>query len=177
MINFLKRYGLPFGLKKAVKKLKKRTQSPGYSDARNILLFFTAAGNQKIALVKSFQNKLESDGKKVKCLYLLMRDEDKPDVHMDEGMVKLEPIDFKLFGQIINSEVSKLLSEEFDYMIHLDVESTIYTDLVMSKSSAKCRIGKHFDDHEQQYDMMVGIREDKKENFLIDQIYHYTKAL
>lgn len=177
MIDFLKKYSLPIGLRKSVKKNVARRQSTGYSDAKSILLFFTSEGNQKIALAKGLQNKMEKEEKKVKCLYLLLRDEDKPDVHMDDGMERLTPHDFTLFGDIQKKSVNDLLSEEFDFMIHADLEATIYTDLVMSKSKAKCRIGKYFDDHEDQYDMMVSIPETKKINFLLDQIYHYTKKL
>lgn len=177
MIDFLKKYGLPIGLKKSIKKNVVRRQSPRYVDAKRILLFFTSEGNQKIALVKGLQNKMEKEGKKVKCLYLLLREEDKPDVHMDDGMVRLKPTDFSLFGEILKSPINKLLSEDFDFMIHADLEQTIYSDLVMTKSKAKCRIGKYFDDHEDQYDMMVGIPQEKKINYLLDQIYHYTKAL
>jgi len=177
MIDFLKKYSLPIGLKKSVKKNVSRGQSPRYADAKNILIFFTSEGNQKIALVKGLQNRMEKEGKKVNCLYLLLRDEDKPDVHMDEGMERIVPEDFTLFGEIHKSSVSKLLAEEFDFMIHADLEKTIYTDLIMSKAKAKCRIGKYFDDQENQYDMMVGIPMDKKINFLLDQIYHYTKKL
>ena len=177
MIDFLKKYGLPIGLKKSIKMNIVRRQSPSYVDAKSILIFFTSEGNQKIALAKGLQNKMEKEGKKVKCLYLLLREEDKPDVHMDDGMVRLEPSDFSLFGEIQKSSVNELLAEDFDFMIHADLEKTIYSDLVMTKSKAKCRIGKYVDDHEDQYDMMVGIPEEKKINFLLDQIYHYTKAL
>ena len=96
---------------------------------------------------------------------------------MDQGMEKLVPDDFSLFGQIRKAPVSKLLSEEFDFMIHGDLECSIYSDLVMIKGKAKCKIGRYFEDHMNQYDMMVGIPDDKKINFLLDQIYHYTKAL
>ena len=177
MIDFLKKYSLPIGLKRSVKSLGTTRQSPNYADAKSVLLFFTSEGNQKIALVKGLQNKMEREGKKVKCLYLLLRDEDKPDVHMDDGMERLIPDDFSLFGDIQKKSVVDLLEEDFDFMIHADLESTIYTDLVMSKSKARCRIGKYFDEHENQYDMMVGIPKNQKINFLLDQIYHYTKAL
>jgi len=177
MIDFFKKYGLPIGLKRSVKRNVIKRQSSSYIDSRRILLFFTSEGNQKIALVKGLQNRMEKEGKKVSCLYLLLRGEDKPDVHMDDGMERLIPSDFSLFGEIQKSSVNELLSEEFDFMIHADLENTIYSDLVMSKSKAKCRIGKYFDDHENQYDMMVGIPKEKKINFLLDQIYHYTKAL
>ncbi len=177
MIDFLKKYSLPIGLKRSVKKNLSRRQSSRYNEAKTVLLFFTSEGNQKIALVKGLQNKMEKEGKKVTCLYLLMKDEDKPDVHMDEGMERLEPTDFSLFGDILKSEVKQLMDQEFDYMIHSDMESNIYSDLVMSKSKAKCRIGRYFDDHENQYDMMIKVADDKKINFLLDQIYHYTKAL
>ena len=177
MIDFLKKYGLPIGLKKSVKKYRKNGRSISYTEARSILLFFTTEGNQKIVLIKALQNKIQNDGKEVKCLFLLVNEEDKPDVHLDAGMEGLKTDDFSFFGNINKSSVNTLLSEEFDFVIHADLESSIYTDLVMSKCNAKCRIGKYFHDHEQIYDMMVGIPEDKKINFLLDQIYHYTKAL
>jgi hypothetical protein len=92
-------------------------------------------------------------------------------------MERLEPKDFTLFGNIENPSINELLSEEFDYMIHAELEYSIFSDLVMTKSKAKCRIGKYFKNHEQQYDMMVGISEDKNIKYLVDQIYHYVKAL
>jgi len=177
MIDFLKKYSLPFGLKRSVKKNLQRRQSSSYKEAKTVLLFFTSEGNQKIALVKGLQNKMEKEGKKVSCLYLLMKDEDKPDVHMDDGMERLEPIDFSLFGDILKPEVKNLLEQEFDYMIHADMDYNIYSDLVMSASKAKCRIGRYFDDHDNQYELMIKVGDDKKINFLLDQIYHYTKAL
>lgn len=177
MIDFLKKYGLPIGLKKSIRKNKAKRHSSNYIDARSILMFFTSEGNQKIALVKGLQNKMENEGKKVKCIYLLIRDEDKPDVHMVDGMERLNLEDFSFFGEILKPSVNKLLDEEFDYMIHADMESTVYSDLIMSKCKAKCRIGKYFEGHNDQYDMMIDIPDDKKINFLLDQIYHYVKAL
>jgi hypothetical protein len=177
MIDFLKKYSLPIGLKMSVKRNKTKRFSSSYVNAKSILIYFTSEGNQKIAIVKGLQNKLEKEGKKVKCLYLLKREEDKPDIHMDEGMERLTYDDFSLFGEIQKPAGNKLLNEEFDYLIHADMESTIYSDLIMSKCKAKCRIGRYFHNHKDQYDMMVSIPDGKKINFLLDQIYHYTKAL
>ncbi len=157
--------------------MKTGRMSPGYAESKSVLLIFTSEGNQKIALVKGLQNKLEKEGKKVKCLYLLYREEDKPDVHMDDGMEKIEPEDFSLFGDILKPEVKTLLNEEFDYLIHADMMASIYTDLVVVKSKAVCRIGRYFEGHENQYDMMIKVNEPGKINHLLDQIYHYTKAL
>lgn len=177
MIDFFKKYSLPVGLKRSLKKISGKRQSTPYADAKSILLFFTSEGNQKIALVKGLQNKMEKEGKKVSCMYLVLKNEDKPDVHMDDGMLRLVPEDFSLFGEIEKKEVKDLLDQEFDYMIHVDMTSNIYSDLVMSKSKAKCRVGRYFDNHENQYEMMIKVSDDKKINFLLDQLYHYTKAL
>lgn len=177
MIDFLKKYGLPIGLKKSVKKSNVSRHSTNYADAKRVLLFFTSEGNQKIALVKGLQNKMEKEGKNVTSLYLLMRDEDKPDVHMDDGMERMVPEDFSFFGDILPKKVNEILNEDFDYLIHADMDFSIYSDLILTKCKAKCRIGRYFENHEAQYDMMVGIPDDKKINFLLDQIYHYTKAL
>jgi hypothetical protein len=177
MIDFLKKYSLPLGLRLSLRRRPEQKPSKSYREAKTILLFFISEGNQKIALIKGMQNRMEREGKKVRCLYLLMKDEDRPDVHLDEGMARLEQIDFSLFGNILKPEVKQLLDDDFDFMIHFDMDRNIYSDLVMSKSNAKCRIGRYFDNHENQYDMMVKVSDDKKINFLLDQIYHYTKAL
>jgi hypothetical protein len=177
MMNFLKKYGLPYGLKLSLKRNTAKRQSLPYVDSKTILMFFTSEGNQKIALVKGLQNKMEKEGKKVTSMYLLMRDEDKPDVHMDEGMERLVPEDFSVLGEIEKPEIKNILNQEYDYLIHADMESGIYTDLIMAKCKAKCRIGRYFPGHEDYYDLMVGIPEDKKINFLLEQIYLYTKAL
>jgi hypothetical protein len=160
MIDFLKKYSLPVGLKRSVKKMSGRRQSTSYAQAKSVLLFFTSEGNQKIALVKGLQNKLEKEGKSVSCMYLLMKDEDKPDVHMDDGMERLVPEDFTLFGDIEKPEVKNLLDQEFDYMIHVDKDSNIYSELVMSKSKSKCRVGRYYEDHVNQYYMMVKVSDD-----------------
>lgn len=177
MIDFLKKYSLKIGLKMSIRRNKVKRYSYSYLNAKNILIFFTSEGNQKIALVKGIQNKMEKEGKNVEFLYLLLNDEDKPDAHMDDGMEKLEIDDFSLFGLIQKPSVNNLLNKEFDYMIHADMESNIYSDLIMSKCKAKCRVGRYIKGHDDQYDMMVSIPGDKKINFLLDQLYHYTKAL
>ena len=62
MIDYLKKYSLPFGLRKTVKPGVSRGPSPSYTDAKNILLFFSSEGNQKIALMRSYINKFKKDG-------------------------------------------------------------------------------------------------------------------
>lgn len=161
----------------SIRRNKTKRYSSSYVNAKSILIYFTSEGNQKIALVKGIQNKMEKEGKKVKFLFLLLNEEDKPDAHMDDGMERLAIDDFSFFGDIQKTSVNNLLNEGFDYMIHADMESNIYSDLIMSKCKAKCRVGRYFKDHDDQYDMMVSIPGDKKINFLLDQIYHYTKAL
>ncbi len=177
MINFLKNYSLRIGLKMSIRRNKAKRYSYSYLNAKKILIFFTSEGNQKIALVKGIQNKMEKEGKKVEFLFLLANEEDKPDAHLDDGMERLTVEDFSFFGEIHKPSVNTLLKKEYDYMIHADMESTIYSDLIMSKCKAKCRVGRYFKGHDDQYDMMVSIPGDKKINFLLDQLYHYTKAL
>ena len=177
MIDFLKKYGLPFGLKKSVKAHATTGYSPSFKEAKSFLIFFTSEGNQKIATVKNLQNKLEKEGKTVKCLYLVMKDEDKPDVHLDSGMVRVLVEEFTLFGKIQNEKANKLLNQDFDFMIHADVSCSIYSDIILSRAKAKCRIGKYFEDHEAQYDMMIGVAGEKGISHLLDQVYHYAKRL
>jgi hypothetical protein len=177
MIDYLKKYSLPFGLRKSIKENKARGPSLSYKEAKRILLFFTSEGNQKMALITNLRNKFEKEGKNVQCIYLIMDKEDMPDVGLDDGMVKITLEDFSLFGKVENAVVKELLDEEFDFMIHADVESNIYTDIIISNARAKCRIGNYTEGRNNQYDMMVGIPSGKGANFLLDQIYYYIKRL
>ncbi len=177
MIDFVKKYSLPIGLKNSIKKNKTKRYNIHYVDAQNILLFFTSEGNQKLAMVKSLQNKMEKDGKKVQCLYLLLDEVDKPDVHLDVGMDRLGPDHFSYLGKILKPDVREILSKEYDYLIHADMESNMYADLILAQSNAKCRVGKHFEEREKHYELMIGIPEEKKINFLLDQVYHYIKVI
>ncbi len=177
MSEFLKKYTLPFVIKKNLQKEGPRGSVNSYKEAQDILLFFTSEGNQKFAFAKNLQNKIIKDNKNVLCLYLLLREDDKPDVHMDQGMVKIEKKDVSLFGEILKPDVVKLLNHKFDYLIHIDMEPTMYSDLIVSKSKAKCKVSRHFEDHDNMYDLMIKIKEGNKINYLLDQIYHYTSAL
>jgi len=177
MIDYLKKYSLPFGLRKTVKPGVSRGPSPSYTDAKNILLFFSSEGNQKIALMRSYINKFKKDGKNVKCFYLVMKDEDRPDVGLDEGMEKLGIDEFAFFGNIESEKVQSLLNQSFDFMIHADVEANIYTDIIMAKAKAKCRVGNYLDEKKNLYEMMIAIPEEQTTGFLMEQVYHYLKRL
>lgn len=176
-MDFLRKYSLPIGLKKAVKNHPYGGQSLRFEESKKVLLFFTSQGNQKIVLVKALQNKLEREGKEVTCLYLVEKDEDKPDVHLDEGMERITVLDFSYFGKIEKLQVLEILKAHYDFVLHLDMESNIHCDLVLASCKARCRIGRYFENHEELYEMMVKVDNDKKINYLIDQIYHYTKEL
>jgi len=177
MIDYLKKYSLPFGLKKSTRANASRGPSLSFVEAKSILLFFTSEGNQKIALINNFKNKFEKEGKSVKCFYLIINDEDKPDVGLDDGMERLTTEDFTFFGKVESLSVKQLLNEDFDFMIHADMESNIYTDIILSNAKAKCRIGNYTEGRSNHYDMMVGIPDGKSTNFLLDQIYYYIKRL
>jgi len=176
-MDFLRKYTLPIGLKKAMKNHLSGGQSLRFEQSKKVLLFFTSQGNQKIVLVKALQNKLEREGKEVACLYLVEKNEDKPDVHLDEGMERVTVKDFSYFGKIEKKEVLEILKSNYDFVLHLDMESNIHCDLVLASCKARCRIGRYFENHEALYEMMVKVENDKKINYLIDQIYHYTKVL
>jgi len=177
MIDYLKKYSLPFGLKKTTKLSASRRPSLSYADANKILLFFSSEGNQKMALIRSYINKFKKDGKTVKCFYFVLKDEDKPDVGLDDGMEKLRVEEFAFFGKIESDKVKGLLNEDFDFMIHADVESNIYTDIIMAKAKSKCRVGNYFEDKESLYEMMISMPNEKTTSVLMGQIYHYIKRL
>jgi hypothetical protein len=176
MTDFLKKYTLPWFTKKILRNNKSVRKSTPYSAAKKVLILFTANGNQKFALVKNLQNKLEKDGIEVSFLYLLQRTDDRPDIHMDEGMVRMQKDNFTALGKLNDPQIKTLAEAEYDYLIHADLESNIYLDLLLAKSKARCRIGRYFTDDNPFYDLMIGISEDKKLNFFLEEVYRYTKS-
>jgi len=127
--------------------------------------------------MRALQAQFEKENKQVSFLYILMSEESKSDVHLDEGMIKFEKHDLSFWGEVLDAEVAKVLKKDFDYMIHADLETTIYSELLLSKSAAKCRIGKRFEGKDLFYDLMIDIGSKNQPQYLLEQIYHYTKAL
>ena len=178
MIEFLKKkYTIPWATHRVNRKRGPVGRSIHYNDADEFLLVFRLLGNDSINPPRKLQKLLENDNKNVSFVSLLMDEMDAPDVHLDEGMTRLNKEEVSFTGKIINAEVSRLLRKKFDFLVHVDLNTNEWTSLIIANSRANCRMGRRFNDHEDLYEIMIDIGKSQDKEFLIDQLYHYLKAL
>ncbi|HBH22871.1 MAG TPA: hypothetical protein DDY13_05550 [Cytophagales bacterium] len=173
----MKHLGINFSIKKHLKKNRVKRYSVTYNEAKKVCVLFTARGNEKFKAVNRFISKFSDDGKDVDAIYFLSKNADKPDVGLDESMVQLNKRDVGFFGNIKNEKAGKKLLQAYDYFIHADTDTTVFTDLILAACKAKCRIGAFHEEKGPFYDFMIKIDNEKNLQDLLKEIYHYTKSI
>ena len=158
---------------KVIKKGKIERGSVSYDMAESVGILFTVIDRPKHSLIKKFIKLLEKDNKKVDVLCLLGEGKENYDFIFDYFTTR----DFSLFGHVVSQSILLFIQKKFDYLIVLDTESNIFTDNILAKSNAKCRIGIYHDDRDPFYELMIKIQKDHSVEELIDQVYHYLKVI
>lgn len=158
---------------KAIRKGKIKRGSVSYDDAENVGILFTVIDRPKHTLIKKFIKLLEKDKKHVDVICLLGEGKENYDFIFDYFTTR----DFSFFGNIVSRSVSKFVQKKFDYLIVLDIESNIFTDNILAKSNAKCRVGMHHDDNDPLFELMIKINDKESIEALINQVYHYLKFI
>ena len=159
--------------KRVIKKGKIKRGSVSYDAAESVGILFTVIDRPKHSLIKKFIKLLEKDKKKVDVLCLLGEGKENYDFIFDYFTTR----DFSIFGHIVSKSILLFVQKKFDYLIVLDTESNIFTDNILAKSNAKCRIGIYHDDKDPFYELMIKINKDNSVEELIDQVYHYLKFI
>ena len=177
MIEFLKRWSLPVAVAQICRKQKAFRSSHSYRDAARILIVFTMEGNEKVQQVRDLQASFESDGKEVSILYYLPKPDLAPDVHLDQGMERIEQRHIGFFGSIDHEKARQMLRTEFDFLVHADLNTSTSINLMLCMSKARCRIGRHFDGREGFYELMIEPGSDDQLSGFYRDLYTYTKAL
>ena len=172
-MNFLKQKMLDYLNKKTNNKNKIPHINTSFANSRDIGLIFTWEGNSKYAQVLELIKYLEIHGKKVELLCYVRNPKELNipgiPVYMDK--------DISFFGKTKSSICSNFLSKSFDFLLHLDLQPAIIVQYVLSRTHAKCRVGKNDMINRQFYELMI--RPTEEENFkdFCDQVLHYTKSI
>lgn len=177
MTELLKRWTLPLSAARLCRRQKTFRSSKRYETSSCLLLLFTMEGNEKAAHVRELRSRFESDGKEVQVLYYLPRQEYRADVHLEEGMQRIESRDIGLFGQIHSQGLKSLLRREFDFLVHADLKSHPILDMLLCQCRAHCRVGRHIPGHEAYYELMIDPGEEKSLSGFYRNLYTYTTAL
>lgn len=159
--------------KRSIRKGKIARGSVSYDEAESVGILFTVIDRPKHSLIKKFIKQLEKDKKKVDVLCLLGEGKENYDFIFDYFTTR----DFSLFGHIVSKSILLFIQKKFDYLIVLDTEPNIFTDNILVKSNAKCRIGIYHDDKDPFYELMIKINSNNSMEEFIDQVYHYLKFI
>lgn len=142
-----------------------------YQKAVSIGVIFTVEDRQKHDHIKTFIRKLERDGKQVKALGFLPKDQENYEFLFDFFTYR----EISFWGKITASSALNFVDMPFDFLIYLDTSPNELILNLIAKSKAKCRVGKHWQNAEAFFEMMVETDGDSKA--LIDHMYRYTSAI
>lgn len=156
-----------------IKKEAKSRQAVNYFKARKVGLVFTIEDMEKHEQIKKFVKMLELDHKEVSVLAYLGKGKHNHEFKFDFFTSK----DFTFWGDFNSNYLEKFAAQPFDYLFNLDLASNVYIENLLARSNAKCRIGGYNGHSDRFFEMMVKIDQAGGFNTLVDQIYHYTKAL
>lgn len=169
----LHNYLIPLKTRSLLKKNDKSRRSMNYQQARKIGLVFTMNSFLAYEAIRSFENKLQKDGKEVFVLSYLPENVENFDFRYDFFTQK----DFSLFGSIQAGNIQKFLQHPLDLLICLDLNPNIYIEHLLAASNARFRIGQYQNDREELFELMIKTGEGNDIAELINQIYHYTNEL
>ncbi len=174
----MKTISLPFVTNKVLKGSDKKEGNLQYAVSNSILIIFTANGqSSKFHQVRKLQEKFQLDGKKVSFLYVLLKEEDRPDGALDDHMIAIDTKHIGMFGDIKDENVSRIVGSHYDFVITADLIPNIYSDYLLAKCKSNCKIGRFFDSHNKFYDLMIQTTEGSDLEFYLNQVYHYIKQL
>lgn len=154
-----------------LKKNKTKRVSLPFTEARHVGIIYTVEDRKKHDEIKDFIHQLERDGKKVQVLCFLPENKDNYEFLFDFFTVK----DISFWGNITAANAIKFYSEPFDYLYYLDTIPNPIVENILARSKAKCRIGKHFENGQSYFELMINSLSGQK--YLYDGMYKYSKQL
>ncbi len=154
-----------------LKKNKSVRVSLSFTEARHVGVIYTVEDKKKHEEIKEFIHQLERDGKKVKVLCFLPENKDNYEFLFDFFTLK----DISFWGNITAPNVVKFYTESFDYLYYLDTVPNPIIENILARSKAKCRIGKHFENSQSYFELMINSVSGQKN--LHDGMYKYSKQL
>jgi len=154
-----------------LKSNKTERVSLPFSAARNVGIIFTVEDKKKHDDIKDFVHQLEKDGKKVQVLSFLPENRDNYEFLFDFFTLK----DISFWGSITAANAVSFYSTSFDYLYYLDSTPNPILMNILARSKAKCRIGKHFENAQSYFELMIHSKSGQKN--LYAGMYTYSKQV
>jgi hypothetical protein len=163
---------LPVHTKKAVKNSPTHI-SPGYSDADQIGVIFKYQNDDHYEKVLNFVRQIQIDKKEVTVLAFFP----KKDQMSQYRIPRYSTDNLSVWGKLTSEEIDLFLARNFDFLINLDIESHEFVDNILSRATAKCKIGHYMVERKDFYQLMIHIDPSTEFEIFLDKIYFYIKKL
>lgn len=154
-----------------LKKNKSDRVSISYRKAATFGILFSVEDRFKHEAIKDFVRVLEHDGKKVSVISYLPEKKENFEFLFNFFTEK----DISFWGNLRSHDALTFTEMPFDYLYCFDLQPNPYVLNLLARSHAKCRIGKHWNQLEPYFELMITNVTNTKG--LIDQAFKYTKDL
>jgi len=152
--------------------------SVGFENSKTIGILYNSMHHKIPCFVVDFENDIKNMGKVVSSLCYT----NKVDISSDTSSISYG--DFNILGDVKNKIFAEFINHNFDYLYHLDLESNILVDYILTKSKAKCRVGSFQANRIGFYEIMINLKQDTNNNrrndsikLIAEQMLHFTKML
>jgi len=148
--------------------------NPSFFKAKKIGVIYTWEGETKLEVIDEFVSAMDMAGKEVHiaCFFKNLKN-----VGPQVQDLIITRKDFKLFAGIKSEELRDFITQDFDFLFHLDTESNVFIENVLARSHASCRVGRYDETKKEYYDFMINVGTDHKIEKLCSEMLRYTKQL
>ena len=168
----LRKYLLSYKTATACKSSKAIRNTTNFEDSLNVGVLFTYSDPTNFQMVNRMIEKLEAGGKKVESMtYIVKMGENES---YDFSFFNKKDMDF--WANWKKDEVQKFITQPFDYLLNLDLNTNTATQNILALSQAKCRVGRYEEGKNEYFELMIDYKENEYEAF-IDQVFHYIKNM
>ena len=172
-MNPIKRYLINYLNQRVNRKNKIPHLNISFRDAKEFGLVFTWENSDKYSQVLEVVKFLEIHNKnaEILCYVKNVKDNFNPDLpaYYDR--------DISMFGTVKSRIVEAFINKPYDFLWHLDLEQSPMIQYVLSRTHARCRIGKSDPESQQFYEMMIASGNGNNFKELCEQVLHYTKSI
>ena len=156
-------------VKSWLKSNKAQRSTIAYQDAESIGVLFCIQDEALLPSIDSFIHKLQNDNKKVTVLAYFPNKIEQYNHKYD----CFTPQNISFWGSFNNDLITNFVNQSFDYLFHVDDNSSTVIHGILAQSNAKCRIGKYKKASDEYYEFMINT----KQKDYLQEMYNYTSNL
>jgi hypothetical protein len=156
---------------------RKKTAHFHFNEVKSVGIVFSADSASQIETVRKYMDALGNKGKQVKaiCFY---KTKQLPVLSSSNLLIDfVMPKEVNFMGVPSPSFVDGFIENEFDLLIDLDSNEIFPVEYVCAMSKAFFKVGRHSENNESIFDLMIKIDKDKDLDYFLEQINVYLKMI